>query len=72
MAKREWIGDYWIKVEEFKTYKEEWVTHTLKLGYCRGEQEASERAVATIMREFPTSQIRNARIINGWGRAIKA
>lgn len=67
MAKREWIGEYHLRVEEYKTYKDKWVEKFVSLGKCLGLDEACEKAVIALAREFPTSKIRDVYIINGWG-----
>lgn len=67
MAKREWIGEYQLQIEEYKTYKDKWVEKFVSLGKCLGLDEACEKAVIALTREFPTSQVRNVRIIDGWG-----
>lgn len=70
MAKREWIGEYWLRVEEFKTYKNEWVERYVSLGKCLGNDEACGKAVTALIREFPTSQLRDVYVLDGWGHLI--
>lgn len=70
MAKREWIGEYWLIAEEYKTYKQEWVEVSVNLGRCLCEDEACDKAVMAILREFSHSQIRGAYVLNGWGNLI--
>ena len=70
MAKREWIGNYILYVEEYQSYKNKWVKYAFNLGKCLGEDEAIERAVALITREFATEKIRDVYIVNGWGNII--
>ena len=70
MAKREWVGTYTLHVEDYLNYKSKWVEKWFDLGKCLGEDEACERAVACIMREFTTNKLRNIYIVNGWGQII--
>ena len=70
MAKREWIGEYWLRVEEFKTYKNEWVEQHVSLGKCLGNDDACDKAIVTLVREFPTSQLRDVYVLDGWGHRI--
>lgn len=70
MARHEWIGEYWLRVEEFKTYKNEWVERYVSLGKCLGNDEACDRAVMALIREFPTSQLRDVYVLDGWGHLI--
>ena len=65
---REWIGEYFLVTQEFQTYKNEWVEKSISLGKCLGWDEACEKAVLTIMREFANSKIRETYIVNGWGQ----
>lgn len=67
MAKREWIGEYWLIGQEFKTYKNEWVEVSINLGKCLCVEEACEKAVIAICRDFSTSQLRDVYILDGWG-----
>ena len=70
MAKREWIGNYTLYVEDYQNYKNEWVKRAFDLGKCLGEDEAVDRAIACIAREFTTNKIRDVHIVNGWGNVI--
>ena len=70
MAKREWIGNYHLFVEDYLNYKSEWVEKRFDLGKCLSEDEACERAAACIAREFTTNKIRNVYVVNGWGQII--
>lgn len=65
---REWIGEYFLVTQEFQTYKNEWVEKSISLGKCLGWDEACEKAVLAIMREFANSKIRETYIVNGWGQ----
>ena len=42
MARREWVGEYWLRVEELKTYKNEWVERYVSLGKCLGNDDAGD------------------------------
>lgn len=66
--KREWIGEYFLITQEFQTYKNEWVEVSISLGKCLGWDEACEKAVLALMREFANSKIRDTYIVNGWGQ----
>lgn len=65
---REWIGEYWLRVEEYQSYKDEWVEKYISLGKCLGWDEACEKAVITTLREFSDSRLRDVYIVNGWGQ----
>lgn len=70
MARREWVGEYWLRVEEFKTYKNEWIERYVSLGKCLGNDDACSKAVQALVREFPTSQLRDVYVLDGWGQLI--
>ena len=70
MAKHEWIGEYQLRVEELKTYKNEWVEQCVSLGRCFGNDDACSKAAITLIRDFPTSQLRNVYVVDGWGHLI--
>ena len=70
MAKHEWIGEYWLVAQEYKTYKNEWVEVSVNLGKCLGNDEACSKAVTALIREFPTSQLRDVYVLDGWGHLI--
>lgn len=70
MRKQEWIGDYWLNVETYHSYKDQWIFEEHNLGKCLGEDEACERAVATLIRDYADSTIREVYIVNGWGNII--
>jgi hypothetical protein len=70
MAKREWIGEYWLIAQEYKTYKNEWVEVSVNLGRCLGNDDACDKAVTALIREFPTSQLRDVYVLDGWGHLI--
>lgn len=66
MANREWIGEYWLITEEYQTYKDKWVQKQVSLGKCLSLDEARDKAVIVLLREFPESQIRDTYILDGW------
>lgn len=66
MARRDWIGEYFLHVEEYLSYKKQWVEKHVSLGKCLSLDEAREKAVITLARDFPTSQIRDVYILDGW------
>ena len=79
MARREWVGEYWLRVEELKTYKNEWVERYVSLGKCLGNDDVGKclgnddacgKAVQALIREFPTSQLRDVYVLDGWGQLI--
>ena len=70
MAKREWIGEYFLFVEEYAGYKNEWIEHSLSLGKCLGNDEACDKAVIALTREFPCAKVRNVYVCDGWGQII--
>ena len=70
MAKREWIGEYWLVAQEYKTYKNERVEVSVNLGKCLGNDDACSKAVTALIREFPTSQLRDVYVVDGWGHLI--
>lgn len=67
MAKRDWIGEYHLHVEEYQSYKNQWVEKFVSLGKCLSLDEACEKAVITLMREFPDNKVREVYIVDGWG-----
>jgi hypothetical protein len=70
MTRNEWIGEYWLVTHEFQTYKNEWIEKSVSLGKCLGNDEACDKAIVTIMRDFSNSQLRETYIIDGWGHLI--
>ena len=70
MAKREWIGEYWLVAQEYKTYKKEWVEVSVNLGKCLSNDEAKDKAVTALLRELPTAKLRDVYILDGWGQLI--
>lgn len=66
MASREWIGEYWLITEEYQTYKDKWVEKHVSLGKCLSLDEARDKAVIALQRDFPNSQIRDTYILDGW------
>lgn len=67
---REWVGEYWLNVEVYHSYKDKWVFEHVSLGKCLGEDEACERAVAALLRDYMNARTREIYIVNGWGNII--
>lgn len=72
MAKREWIGNYKLHYVEWYSYKKEWISRTVDLGYCLSHDEAIEKAILFIIRENPITDSRKMYISDGWGNKFKA
>lgn len=72
MAKREWIGEYWLNVEVYHSYKDEWIYEATSLGKCLCNDEACAKAVQTLSREYNDATIRDMYIVDGWGHIIYA
>ena len=70
MTRKEWIGEYWLHVEDYLNYKGQWVEKYFSLGKCLGNDEACEKAIMTIAREFTTNKLRDVYIVDGWGQLI--
>jgi len=68
MAKREWIGEYVLYVDYKNPYREDdIITRGLSLGKCLCVNEAKDKAVAALLREFPTTKMQEVYICDGWG-----
>lgn len=72
MAKREWIGEYWLNIEVYHSYKDEWIYETTSLGKCLCNDEACEKAVKALSREYNNAVTRDMYIVDGWGHIIYA
>lgn len=72
MAKREWIGEYWLNVEVYHSYKDEWIYEAISLGKCLCNDEACVKAIQTLSREYENTTIRDMYIVDGWGHIIYA
>lgn len=67
---KEWIGEYWLFVETYHSYKKEYIFESVSLGKCLGEDEACTKAAQALMRDYADAQIRECYILNGWGNLI--
>lgn len=72
MAKREWVGTYWLHVEVYHSYKGKWIWESCNLGKCLCEDEACIKAADYLMREYPEATVRDAYILDGWGNKFYA
>lgn len=72
MAKREWIGNYQLRFDQYFSYKDEYVTKTVDLGKCLGNGEAFTKAVAYLVRENVDADPASMVVIDGWGNEFKA
>ena len=72
MTKREWIGNYKLRYDEYLSYKDAYVTHTIDLGKCLGNAEAFSRAVQYLVREDLDADPASLVVIDGWGNEFKA
>ena len=66
MARREWIGEYTLYVERFHSYKNEYIFETTSLGKCLGTDEACEKAVNVLLRDYADAKVREVYICDGW------
>lgn len=69
---REWIGEYWLNIERYLSYKNEYIYEQISLGKCLSNAEAAEKAVQTISRDYANEKIRDMYICDGWGHIIHA
>lgn len=70
MAKKEWIGEYFLYVEKYLSYKDEYVFDSISLGKCLGEDEACEKAVSLLLRDYSNIKLREVYVVDGWGHII--
>lgn len=70
MAKREWVGEYWLNLEIFLSYKNVWVREEVNLGKCLGNDEACDKAIWVLLRDYVGSSVRDVYILDGWGHLI--
>lgn len=64
---REWVGEYWLNVEKYHSYKDEYIFESVSLGKCLGLDEACDKAVQTLIRDYGNTRVREAYICDGWG-----
>lgn len=67
MVRREWIGEYTLYVERFHSYKNEYIFETVSLGKCLSTDEACEKAVNVLLRDYADAKMREVYICDGWG-----
>ena len=70
MARKEWIGEYWLNIEKYHPAKQQFIYEQLSLGKCLGNEEAKDKAVQAILREYPNDSVRDLYITDGWGNVI--
>lgn len=70
MAKREWIGEYVLYITYDNPYRDETITQSVSLGKCLGEDEAKDKAIVTLLRDFSSVYPTEVYICDGWGHLI--
>lgn len=70
MAKREWIGEYVLYISYNKPHTNEVITQSISLGKCLGEDEAKDKAIVTLLRDFSGVCPTEVYICDGWGHLI--
>ena len=70
MSKQEWIGEYFLNIEAFHSYKNTYIQSLISLGKCLGEDEAKDKALNVILRDYADTMLRDVYIVNGWGQII--
>lgn len=69
---REWVGEYWLNVEVYHSYKDEYIFEQVSLGKCLSNEEAKDKAVQVLMRDYANTKVREIYICDGWGHLIYA
>ena len=72
MAKREWVGIYYLYFQKYLSYKDMYVWDSHCLGYCLGVDEACEKSVNFIIRENFDVNYDTMYVMDGWGNKIYA
>ena len=67
MAKREWVGEYKMIISVLLSHSNEWITKTISLGKCLCWDEAREKSVLTLMRDYTGETVKPQYIEDGWG-----
>lgn len=67
MARKEWIGEYFLYVEKYHSYKNEYIFDSISLGKCLGKDEACDKAVNVLLRDYSNAKVREVYICDGWG-----
>lgn len=70
MAKREWIGEYVLYITYDNPYRDKTITQSVSLGKCLGEDEAKDKAIVTLLRDFSGVYPTEVYICDGWGHLI--
>lgn len=70
--KKQWIGKYKMRYDEYLSYRNDYVTRTVSLGYCLGNGDAFSKACQYLINNNVEADPASIVVIDGWNNEFKA